>query len=350
MNHTMGKQTMRTFAYVLASVVLAGFVTTQAQAKPAPSVDCSASRNNNIQAAVDAASPGDTIFISGACVEDVSITTDDITLSGNAAGAACNKADPGGTGTIEGTVTVDGVRATIEFLTITGSGDGVDIVNRANVRLTCNDISDNDGSGVAVVRSSNAVLRDNTVSGNGQLRFDEPFIFFDCGLFASDASSVDSRGNTYENNSFCAIDVVRQSSFRNGAFLPRDRDTAHPANLLEQDVFTEKNSAGAVAIDAFNGGIVDLRNAVVNGRIEVTTLSSLHVDGETHITGNINASNNSVVRIKNREGQLGDRQVTFSGLLFCDGSSVTSAFISVSCGQTCTGFIGGDSAPNTCTP
>ena len=184
------------------------------------SVDCAA---GTIQAAVDDAVGSTTIFITGTCTgQDVSITTDDFTLSGNEAGIACNKADPSisAAATIDGTVTVDGVRAKIEFLEITGSGAGVNIINRANVRLTCNDISNNDETGVNVVRSSNAVLRDNTLSENGQHRIDDPNVFFDCGLFALDASSVRSEGNTYKDNQYCAIAINRQAAFRNGAFLP----------------------------------------------------------------------------------------------------------------------------------
>ena len=199
-------------------------------------VDCN---NGSIQTAVDKVNPGDTatIFITGECDEDVNITKDDITLSGNKMGNACNKADPSASAdaTIDGTITVDGVRAKIEFLEITGSGRGVTIINRADVRLTCNDISNNEASGVGVLRSSNAVLRDNTLSGNGT-RTDTPNIFFDCGLFAVDASSVDSKGNTYEDNQFCAIEIDRQSSFRNGAFLPREAggpgvDPSSPSDL-----------------------------------------------------------------------------------------------------------------------
>ncbi len=115
-------------------LLASGFALATALASTAhASVDCS---KKTIQSAVDKANPGDTIFISGGtCVGDVTITTDNITLSGNAAGIACNKADPSvsADATIDGTITVDGVRAKIEFLVITGSGAGMDIINRADV-------------------------------------------------------------------------------------------------------------------------------------------------------------------------------------------------------------------------
>ncbi len=336
------EKNMRTLAYVFASVALAGFVATSAHAKPPIQVNCNTGKT--IQAAVNSAKSGDTIFISGICEEDVSITKDDITLSGNKSEDACDKADPGGTGTIDGTVTVDGVRARIEFLTITGSGGGVDIINRANAHLTCNDISGNEAEGVGVVRSSNAVLRDNTVSGNGT-RAANPFVFFDCGLFVADASSVKSVGNTYEDNRYCAISVNRQSSFKNGAFLPRE--AGHPANPLEKDVFTKKDG-GLVAIDAFNGGLVDLRNAAVTGLIDISALSSFRAGGEVHIVGDIGAQAGSVVRVRNRNAQFdGDRQVTFDGALLCTGNSQVYSS-SISCDQACTGIIGGDVEKNSC--
>ena len=134
-----GETVMFRLVVLTAAMVIfgLGFLAETAGAKvkeKIDSVDCDAGRS--IQAAVDAATGPTAIFISGTCVEDISITADDITLSGNEAGASCNKANPGGTGTINGTVTVDGVRARIEFLTLTGSGDGIEIRNRADVRRT----------------------------------------------------------------------------------------------------------------------------------------------------------------------------------------------------------------------
>ena len=335
---------------VMGLGILAGTVEAQTM------VNCN-SPGPSIQDAVDSADGPTTIDITGLCVGDVTITKDDITLSGRPGQSPCNKANPGGNGTIDGTVTVDGVRAKIEFLEITGSGAGVNIINRADVHLTCNDISNNEAEGVAVIRSSNAVLRDNTLSGNGT-RAVNPFIFFDCGLFAGDASSVRSDGNTYEDNQYCAIEIDRQSAFRNGAFLPRVAgEMADPAG---RDVFTEKgctpstgngcftNDGGPVAIEVFNGGLVDLRNADVNGEIESTVLSSFRVDSDAAVQGNILAQFGSMARLRNREGQFpGERQVTYTGTLTCLDTS-QAFFSSVQCGETCTGIIDGDTLPNTC--
>ena len=347
------EKTMRTLAYVFASVALAGFFATSAQAKSPIQVNCNSGKNNNIQAAVDAASPGDTIFISGTCEEDVSITKDDITLSGNQAGGACIRATPGGTGTINGTVTVDGVRARIEFLTITGSGVGVVVTNRADARLTCNDISSNQESGILVFRTSNAVLKDNTVSSNGQRSFDRPFIFFDVGLSVAGASAVRSEGNTYADNQYAAIEADRQATFRNGSFLPRE--AGHPPIAGEKDTIIAKGSDpatpdscktdndGPIAVSVFNNGHAEFRNADICGFIETVVNSTMRIDdagGE--IIGNVSAGGGSFVRIRDRSGDGDGRLTTFDGTLTCtDGSQTFGS--NVQCGETCSGAI-----PGTC--
>ena len=347
-------------------LLIGGFALATALASTAhAAVNCGAP-GQTIQNAVDSAKSGDTIFIfGGTCVGDVTITTDDITLSGNRMGNACDKDDPSTSAdaTIDGTITVDGVRAKIEHLVITGGGEGVRVTNRADARLTCNDISDNDETGVTVVRTSNAVLTDNTLSGNGRRSFDSPFIFFDVGLFVAGASHVQSNGNTYENNQYAAIESDQQSFFRNGSFLPREG--GHPPNDAEHDTIVAKGSdpgtpatciiavafTTPVAVELFNNGHAEFRNADICGEMESAVNSSLRIDdGANEIIGNVRADGDSFVRIRDRSG-LGDgRLTTFEGKLFCSGGSQTFGS-NVQCGETCTGGItvtgpGGD----TCTP
>lgn len=302
--------------------------------------------NASIQKVIDKVKRGRgaTIYISGTCHENVTIDKDDIVLSGNMSANECDRDNPGGSGTIDGTVIIDSVRARIEHLTITGSGDGVGIINRATAHLGCNDISHNEASGVYVLRSSNAVLRNNRLHGNGT-RESNPFVFFDCGLFAADASSVDSRGNTYSDNQYCAIEIDRQASFRNGDFLPRA--PGNPANPAERDTFIERgcepstgegcftSDFGPNVIIAFNGGLIDIRNADISGEIEVEGLSSFRVDDEATVQGNIYNDVGSLVRIRDRSN-FGDRRVTFKGRLDCFNGAQT-LYSTVQCFQTCDG-------------
>ncbi len=93
----------------------------------------------------------------------------------------------------------------------------------------------------------------------------------------------------------------------------------------------------------FNGGLVDIRNADVNGEIEATALSSFRVGGDAAVQGNIRNQFGSVVRFRNRSF-LGDRVVTYTGTLTCTDTSQVF-FSNVQCGQTCSGPI-----PGSCTP
>ncbi len=110
-------------------IVALGLTTGIAETNAGTSIDVKeveCDKDETIQKFVDDADKPTIIFIEGVCVEDVTINKDDVTLSGNEAGDLCDKDNPGGTGTINGTVTVDGVRASIEFLTITGARLGQD--------------------------------------------------------------------------------------------------------------------------------------------------------------------------------------------------------------------------------
>ena len=230
---------LKSAAVAVLAVAVLGINTTTAKAV---NVNCN---NASIQDAVDNADGPTTININGLCVEDVTITKDDITLSGRPGMSSCNKNNPGGNGTIDGTVTFDGVRGRVEFLTITGSGRGLNIGPRALADVVCNDISDNEEMGVVVSDSSHATLRDNTLSDNGQQDLDDPGKFFDCGLLVIDASSVDSFGNTYSGNSYCGIEVDRQSVFKNGTFVPRRPGFAPDPN--DKDVIIQRGCTSARA-------------------------------------------------------------------------------------------------------
>jgi parallel beta-helix repeat protein len=316
-----------------------------AHAKKPILVNCETGKS--VQAGVNSAKSGDTVFlIGGTCAGDVTITTDDIILSGNMSGLACDRENPGGDGTIEGTITVKSVRARIEFLTITGPGDGVLITDRATVELDCNDISDNAENGVGVLRSSNAVLRDNTLSGNGT-RTASSFPYFDCGLYVRAASSVLSLGNTYQDNQYCGITAFDESTFRSGGPL-FSGDVVDPT---ETDTIVERgcdfdsgdgcytSEFSRVAIDVFNGGYVDLRNARVGGEMEVNVQSSFRVDGNAEVKGNILVTFNSAVRVRSRE-QVG-HTVTYTGTLSCDADSFNWGG-SVQCDEECDGDIAGE--------
>jgi parallel beta-helix repeat protein len=317
-------------------------------AAQAATVNCD-TPNASIQKAVDNADGPTTIYVNGICAGDVSIVKDDITLSGNRHGIACDRDSPGGDGTIEGMVTVKSARARIEFLTITGPGDGVLVTDRATVELDCNDISDNAENGVNVLRSSNAILTNNTLRGNGT-RTTEPFPYFDCGLGIRAASSALSMGNTYEDNQYCAITAFEESTFRSGGPL----FSGESANPAEMDTIVERgcdfdtgngcdtDEFSRVAIDVFNGGNVDLRNTNVGGEMRANVVSSFRIEGNSVVKGNILLTFGSTARVRNRD-QAG-QSVAYTGRLRCDANSFTWGG-SALCGQTCNGPIPGSCGP-----
>lgn len=316
-------------------------------------VDCG--EGQSVQAAINRAKRPTTIFIEGSCAEDVLVDKDDITLSGNRAGAACDTGDPrfSAGGTIDGTITVAGVRARIEFLTITGSGEGILVTDRGAAEIACNAIHANQAGGVLVLDDSFARLRDNLVSSNGQRSFNKANVFFDCGLFVGDASAVKSFGNTYKQNQYCAVEADRQAYFRNGSFIPRG--TGEAPDPDELDIYVQKGcnqgdpagacgDPGTVALEVFNGGNADLRNADVTGLMEVLGASNLRIGTRATVNGNIDARHNSVVRLESRPGLIPPQTTDFHGSLFCD-ASVQTFFSRVQCGQTCAGPIPGSCVP-----
>ena len=131
----------------------------------AVSVDCAA---DDLQAVLDSAAQGSTLFLSGTCVGAFTVATDDITLSGNESGAACNTVDPSlsADATIDGSVTVLGVRAALEHLVVTGPGDGVHVHERAKATLRCNALQNNGDAGLLVSATSHADIADSVVANN----------------------------------------------------------------------------------------------------------------------------------------------------------------------------------------
>ncbi len=316
-------------------LLLALMSTGQAQ-KPIQPVFCD--RGHSIQAAVDRANGPTTIFIVGVCVEDVTIAKDDITLSGNISGS---ESGPGGSGTISGTVPMKGAdRIVIEFLTITGSGEGATITNGSSALLESNLINNNAKCGVQVTNESSLTLLRNTISDNGR-----PAPFFESGVFVG-SSTVISRGNTITGNGYGAIEVDTQGLWRNGLFIAANQGVLpDPADL---DIFVQDGCAqgaapgscgapGSIGIEVFDGGNVGLANADVTGFIDVSSGSNFAV-GISKVSGNIGNSGNSVVRVANNPTSTPPFLTDFTGTLFCSNGAVAN-FSAVQCGQTCNGNI-----------
>ncbi|MGQ4485496.1 nitrous oxide reductase family maturation protein NosD [Streptomyces sp. SAS_281] len=263
------------------------------------------SPGQSIQAAVDAARPGDTIVVRpGTYRESVRISTPGLTLRGSgdatvimpAAGRAASGDDCAGAGNgicVLGTAddTVDGV--TVRSLRVTGfarSGLWASWTDRLSVRSVTADT--NGVWGIAQQRSTRSDIRDSTARSNG-----------DAGIFvansvdeeggATDTGGTRVRGNTLTDNriGFTARRVrnlsVRDNTLTancSGVFVVGDEGTPRAGALSVRSNRITGNNKFCAATDrlpAIQGsGIVltgtestEVRNNVIRDNVGATPLS-----------------------------------------------------------------------------
>jgi hypothetical protein len=120
------------------------------------------------------------IFVSGTCIETVTIRRDDVTISGEADAK------------IEGTVRVFS-SSTVWFdnITISGPGDGLLVSGNADVRLSLVQVRDNEGHGLSLRRQATALVLDSTIFNNGGH-----------GVFVEDSSLQANRSQIVGNSSY----------------------------------------------------------------------------------------------------------------------------------------------------
>lgn len=165
---------------VLGLVVMSS----QVEAKTT-NVDCS---KKSLQAAVNAAKPGDTVNVSGTCNEQVNVNVRGLTLNG------------GGTAVIDGTGL--GSRPGFRVQAINVVIIGFTIQNNAT------------HAGVQVRRGGAAIIRSNTITGNfwGVLVNQNGYAVIGSGSSVHDlAGTPGSQGNTINANLSAGI-IIRQAS------------------------------------------------------------------------------------------------------------------------------------------
>jgi parallel beta-helix repeat protein len=178
---------------------------------------------DSIQAAVDAASPGDTLLVSGTHRENVAVQTDGLTLRGaraviippaTPAVHACF--DPTEVGEAVHGICVIGdvdfdtgeVSRIVEGVTVTGftirgfTGSALTAIGAANTTFMGNVVSDNGDAGVSAARSTRTHVLSNQVSGS---RF---------GIFAVDALGGDVLGNSVHDNCVGLFAFAGTADFR----------------------------------------------------------------------------------------------------------------------------------------
>lgn len=205
------------------------------------------------------------VRVRGTCTEDVTIERDQVTLSGDGAGAAIN-----------GAVTIDNSRGVVvASLAVTNpAGDGISVINSASAIIRGNTLSDNGGSGLAIHNGSFAQVEHNVLSRNGT-----------SGIFLGVGCTARGSDNVMEDNRNAGIEVGDRSTYRSEG----DRVTALPS--------------GRAGLDVYRAGFADLRRASVTGLVDLNQQSQLqmrNVEGfdPSAIAGDIVVSSLSLLRLR----------------------------------------------------
>ncbi|HTN72684.1 MAG TPA: right-handed parallel beta-helix repeat-containing protein [Methylomirabilota bacterium] len=252
-----------------------------------------------LQAGLDSAGPGDTIAVTGACNENVTVRNEKQRLLISGSGATIS-----GPNSTSPTLNVRGKGITIQGFTITGGRDGIN-----------------------VNRGSNAVIQGNIIQGTGRH-----------GILIDQLSFAVITGNTIQNNlSGSGIVVSENSVARIGFNLDTD-GTASP-NTIQGNagpgiVLSRTSSARIV------GNTVNANTGTGSDGIQVTRLSQADL-AKNDIRSN---SGNGVLVTQNSGVNLPDVAPTGS---FFDDPNTTTVLNNVN-GIRCTlgGFVNGHTGPS----
>jgi len=124
-------------------------------------VDCASA---SLQQALEAASSGDAVTVTGTCNENVLVRNDKarVFLDGGGAGAI-HGSDP-----TRPAIDVRGKAVSIQGFTITGGASGIEVQRGASAVINNNTIDGTGGSGVVVSQQAFAILTNNTIQSNAK--------------------------------------------------------------------------------------------------------------------------------------------------------------------------------------
>ena len=215
-------------------------------------------RGENIAEVLAKAEPGDTIRVTGTCVERVSIKTDQITLDGQ--GAATLDGGGGPTSEFDGVVTIDGASGvTIQGFTVqNGPGEGILGTHGAAFSVRNTTVQDNGSTGVVVAEGSTAELTDCSILRN------------DAGIDVFTQSSAVLKGAIRTNDNLLNGATVNGTSIIEirGAQVEASRNGGEglaAGSNSQLAVFGFAGSQGSTfTIDANGGGGILLGDSILN--------------------------------------------------------------------------------------
>ena len=215
-------------------------------------------RGQNIAEVLARAEPGDTIRVTGTCVERVSIKTDRITLDGQ--GAATLDGGGGPAAEFDGVVTIDGASGvTIQGFTVqNGPGEGILGTHGAAFSVRNSTVQDNGSTGVVVAEGSTAELTDCSILRN------------DAGIDVFTQSSAVLKGSIRTNDNLLNGATVNGTSIIEirGAQVEASRNGGEglaAGSNSQLAVFGFAGSQGSTfTIDANGGGGILLGDSILN--------------------------------------------------------------------------------------
>jgi hypothetical protein len=301
---------------------------------------------DSIQALLNLAPPAiksGTIIINGTCTENVLVTLDNATLSG------------GASGTVDGTITVDGARRVVfDNLTVTGSGNGIIGTNNAAFRVTNSTISNNNQHGVELKQGAIGQIINSTISDNGfsgvlatigaTVTLTNSTISGNAahGVFVNDGSVARFNGGNSVTSSApnfnvgAAVSVYRSSdvhfrgtnSIVNTAptFVSPGDSTSAGAFALDVEQHSAVRQDGGHTtyvgnIESFNLTTVDLRDTDITGGVFVDGLdANVRLRDQGTIPGNITVKGYISLfgRLSIRSG-TSPQPATINGFIDCNG-------------------------------
>jgi hypothetical protein len=216
-------------------------------------------RGQNIAEVLARAEPGDTIRVTGTCVERVSIKTDRITLDGQ--GAATLDGGGGPIAEFDGVVIIDGASGvTIQGFTVqNGPGEGILGTHGAAFSVRNTTVQDNGSTGVVVAEGSTAELTDCRLLRNGGAGID---VFTQSSAVFKGAIRTNDNlasGAIINGTSILEIRGAQVEASRNGGFGLIAGSNSQLA------VFSHAASRGSTfTIDANGGGGIVLGDSILN--------------------------------------------------------------------------------------
>ena len=238
-------------------------------------VDCDKEQAGALQRAIDRATPGQRLMISGTCYENVSIPPgkDLVTLDGGGSGIVLGK------DVTINTIQIRGPRAvTVTGLTIRGGRAGIDVSRGSSAFIDGNTIEDTARNGITLGAFATANIVNNTIQNNasagilvtgnafgfiGFATADDPVASPNIirnngthGISLTLSSSARIAGNTVSNNARHGINVERasQATISDNTI---DANGQHGIYVTDNSIVNLGSDTGAGLFDAPNHTIAN---------------------------------------------------------------------------------------------